>query len=41
MSDVSYNRDGDEIQSKGFYLDMKPWQYHVFEIKKVSSIISQ
>lgn len=41
MSDVSYNRNGDELQSKGLYLDMKPWQYHVFETKKVTAIISQ
>ena len=34
MSDVSYNRDGDEMQSKGLYLDMSPWQYQVFEIVK-------
>jgi hypothetical protein len=38
MSEVIYNRARDEMQSKGLYLDMKPWQYHVFEMNKISSI---
>jgi hypothetical protein len=37
MSEVSYNRDGDEMQTKGLYLDMKPWQYHIFEMNQISS----
>ena len=37
-SDTSYIRDGDEMKSRGLYLDMKPWQYHIFEMKKISSI---
>jgi len=34
MNDISYERDGNEIIDNGLYLDMSPWQYHVFEIRK-------
>ena len=27
-----YVRNGDELISKGLYLDMPPWGYHVFEV---------
>ena len=37
MSDTRYIRDGDEMQLKGLYLDMQPWQYHIFEINKNNS----
>jgi len=29
---ASYARNGDELTSKGLYLDMSPWAYHVFEV---------
>jgi hypothetical protein len=32
MSDVSYERDGSEVASRGLYLDLPPWGYHVFEL---------
>jgi hypothetical protein len=32
MSDASYDRAGSEIASKGLYLDLPPWGYHVFEV---------
>jgi hypothetical protein len=32
---VSYNRDGDELQSRGLFLDIAPWQYNVFEMKQL------
>ena len=35
MSDACYDRDGNSLQSGGLYLDMQPWQYHAFEIKKI------
>ena len=38
MSDINYIRDGNEMKSRGLYLDMKQWQYHVFEMKKISAI---
>lgn len=32
LSDAVYERDGNELQSDGLYLDMHPWQYHVFDV---------
>jgi len=31
--EAQYERDGDDLQSQGLYLDLTPWQYHVFEMK--------
>lgn len=31
-----YDRDGDDLHYVGLYLDMQPWQYHFFEMKKIS-----
>ena len=28
-----HEREGDELHSRGLYLDMLPWQYHVFEFR--------
>jgi len=33
LSSASYKRDGNELVSKGLYLDMPAWAYHVFELK--------
>ena len=33
MSGTSYERDGKEMESRGLYLDLQPWQYHVFDLK--------
>jgi hypothetical protein len=30
-----YDRDGNELLSKGLYLDMGPWQYHVFNLAEI------
>jgi hypothetical protein len=35
LSAVSYNREGDELQSRGLFLDIAPWQCHVFEVKEL------
>ena len=32
MGSASYDRDGGEISSKGLFLDMPEWGYHIFEI---------
>jgi len=32
MSPASYDRDGNDLVSKGLYLDVPPWGYHVFEM---------
>ena len=31
MSSQKYDRQGDQIRSRGLYLDLPPWGYHVFE----------
>jgi hypothetical protein len=33
LSDARYDRDGKDIQSSGLYLDVAPWQAHVFELR--------
>jgi hypothetical protein len=35
MSEATYDRDGGEMVSKGLYLDLGPWSYHVFELNSV------
>ncbi len=32
LSTARYERDGDELKTRGLYLDLAPWQHHVFEI---------
>jgi hypothetical protein len=32
MGRVSYDREGADLQSRGLYLDLPPWHYHVFEV---------
>jgi glycosidase len=32
MSDTTYDRDGDDLQSRGLYLDLSPWQACVFSL---------
>jgi hypothetical protein len=32
MRPVSYDRDGAEVISRGLYLDLPPWAYHVFHM---------
>jgi hypothetical protein len=36
LSDARYDRDGNGLQSHGLYLDLAPWQYHVFEMSAIS-----
>ena len=33
MSSALYDRNGDEIISRGLFLSLPPWGYHVFEVK--------
>jgi hypothetical protein len=35
MSPAAYGRDGVELVSRGLYLDMPPWGYHVFRLDMV------
>lgn len=32
MSEVRYERSGDELAAAGLYVDMPPWGYHLFEV---------
>jgi len=34
MSSAAYDRDARELSSKGLYLDLAPWGYHVFELSR-------
>jgi hypothetical protein len=33
LGDTAYERDGNELQSRGLYLDVPAWHAHVFEVK--------
>ncbi len=35
---VSYERFGDEMRTRGLYLDMAAWGYHVFEVLPLQKI---
>jgi len=32
MSPASYDRDGSDVASRGLFLDLPPWGYHVFQV---------
>ncbi len=32
LSGETYDRSGDEMRDAGLYVDLKPWQYHVFQV---------
>jgi glycosidase len=34
MGDAVYDRNGDDLQSRGLYLDVPPWQASVFSLKR-------
>jgi hypothetical protein len=36
MSPAVYDRSGDELSTRGLYLDMPGWGYHVFEVNRPS-----
>jgi len=33
LGDARYERDGNELHSRGLYLDVPAWRHHVFELK--------
>ena len=35
MGSAVYDRDGNDLQSRGLFLDMSPWQAAVFSWKKI------
>lgn len=32
MGAASYDRVGDDLMSRGLYLDLLPWRHHAFEV---------
>jgi hypothetical protein len=32
MGSASFDRDGNDLVSRGLYLDLSPWSFHVFEV---------
>jgi hypothetical protein len=34
LSDARYDRDGNELESRGLYVDLSPWRAHVFAMTK-------
>jgi hypothetical protein len=37
MGNAVYDRSGNELHTRGLYLDLEPWQYHVFEITNLKT----
>jgi hypothetical protein len=35
LGDATYEREGDDLQARGLYLDVPSWQCHAFELKAV------
>ncbi len=35
MEDAHYDRDGNELESRGLYVDLAPWRYHVLRLQKI------
>jgi hypothetical protein len=33
LGDATYDRNGNDLQTRGLYLDMSPWQATVFSVK--------
>jgi hypothetical protein len=40
MSSAVYERDGNDLMSRGLYLDLPEWGFHVFEVVTSSKINS-
>jgi hypothetical protein len=36
LGDAHHDRAGSDLESRGLYLDMAPWRYHLFSVQKVS-----
>jgi hypothetical protein len=36
MGEFTYDRDGNDLSSRGLYLDVAGWQYHVFDMRSIS-----
>ena len=36
LSDATYERDGNEMQSPGLYVELAPWNYHFFQFLRAN-----
>jgi len=36
IDNAHYDRDGNELPARGPYVDLAPWRYHVFKVKKLA-----
>ena len=36
LGDALYDRDGNDLESRGLYLDLPPRGFHVFEVRTLS-----
>ena len=34
-NDATYDREGDDLQARGLYVDLAPWRYHVLRLQKL------
>jgi hypothetical protein len=34
LNDVTYERDGNDLLARGLYVDLRPWQAHVFSVQR-------
>jgi hypothetical protein len=36
LGDAQYDREGNDLESRGLYLDLPPWGFHVFAVRTLS-----
>jgi len=41
LGDARFERDENDLHSRGLYLDVAPWQYHVFEMSGLAWVHSK
>jgi hypothetical protein len=41
IGDAAYDRDGNELQARGLYLDETPWRAHVFSLSRREPVQSR
>ena len=35
LGDATYDRQGNDLQARGLYVDLAPWRYHVLRLQKL------
>jgi hypothetical protein len=38
LSGATYDRSGNEMRDAGLYVDLKPWQYHLFQLTRTAGV---